>query len=469
MRESISNTAKYGDYTRGPRIVNDETKATMKDDAAKRFQSGDFAQAVGRRTRRRQAELQELQGRTRKNTRSKRSASSSASSCRGSKPTKPRPRQDDDGASAAASRPSNPVQCELGPGAPRYAWGARSPGRSAFKMIPAITPRPRTGGDAVLEALEREGVDVIFGYPGGTIMPFYDALYGHPMRHILVRHEAGAAFAAGGYARTSGRVGVCCATSGPGATNLVTGLVDAMMDSIPVVAITGQRAHGELMGTDGFQEADVCAITQCATKASILDHRSGSALHQSARSVRARAQRPAGPRAGRHPDRRAESALRAGAASAAQGERRQAGCDRQGIDQGGGRCDSQFTSSGGDRRRRRARTESGQGVPRTVTALLGLPHTTTICGLGASDPNDVRTASACSACTARKRPTSPCIRPTSCWRSACGSTTASPASPDRFAKGATVVHNDIDVSEFNKIIPTERDRCTAIPPTRSKR
>src|SRR6201996_9140487 len=136
-------------------------------------------------------------------------------------------------------------------------------------MIPAITPRPRTGGDAVLEALEREGVDVIFGYPGGTIMPFYDALYGHPMRHILVRHEAGAAFAAGGYARTSGRVGVCCATSGPGATNLVTGLVDAMMDSIPLVAITG-NVRTDLMGTDGFQEADVCAITQCTTKASVL-------------------------------------------------------------------------------------------------------------------------------------------------------------------------------------------------------
>ena len=136
-------------------------------------------------------------------------------------------------------------------------------------MIQPHTPRPRTGGDAVLEALEREGVDVIFGYPGGTIMPFYDALYGHPMRHILVRHEAGAAFAAGGYARTSGRVGVCCATSGPGATNLVTGLVDAMMDSIPLVAITGQ-VRTALMGTDGFQEADVCAITQCTTKASIL-------------------------------------------------------------------------------------------------------------------------------------------------------------------------------------------------------
>src|SRR5450432_336189 len=132
-------------------------------------------------------------------------------------------------------------------------------------MIPASAPRPKNGGDAVLEALEREGVDVLFGYPGGTIMPFYDALYGHPMRHILVRHEAGAAFAAGGYARTSGRVGVCCATSGPGATNLVTGLVDAMMDSIPVVAITGQ-VHSKLIGSDAFQEADTFGITRPATK-----------------------------------------------------------------------------------------------------------------------------------------------------------------------------------------------------------
>jgi acetolactate synthase-1/2/3 large subunit len=118
-----------------------------------------------------------------------------------------------------------------------------------------------TGAQAVVEALEREGVETIFGYPGGAIMPLYDALYEHRVRHILVRHEAAAAFAASGYARTSGRVGVCCATSGPGATNLVTGLLDAMMDSVPLVAITGQ-VRSELMGTDGFQEADVCAITQ---------------------------------------------------------------------------------------------------------------------------------------------------------------------------------------------------------------
>src|ERR1700676_1806354 len=100
-------------------------------------------------------------------------------------------------------------------------------------------------------------------------MPMYDALFQHPVRHVLCRHEAAAVFAASGYARTSGRVGVCCATSGPGATNLVTGLLDAFMDSVPVVAITGQ-VRTALMGTDGFQEADVCAITQCTTKATFL-------------------------------------------------------------------------------------------------------------------------------------------------------------------------------------------------------
>ena len=112
-----------------------------------------------------------------------------------------------------------------------------------------------TGAQILCRELMAAGVDVIFGYPGGAIMPLYDALYEHPVRHILTRHEAAAAFAASGYARTSGRVGVCCATSGPGATNLVTGLLDAMMDSVPVVAITGQ-VRTELMGTDGFQEAD---------------------------------------------------------------------------------------------------------------------------------------------------------------------------------------------------------------------
>jgi len=126
-----------------------------------------------------------------------------------------------------------------------------------------------SGAKMLLECLVREGVDVIFGYPGGVTLPFYDALYDHPIRHVLVRHEQNAAFAAQGYARSTGKVGVCCATSGPGATNLVTGLVDAMMDSIPVVALTGQVST-KLIGSDAFQEADTFGITRSATKHNFL-------------------------------------------------------------------------------------------------------------------------------------------------------------------------------------------------------
>src|SRR5450432_2812988 len=121
------------------------------------------------------------------------------------------------------------------------------------------------GARILLECLVREGVDCFFGYPGGVTLPLYDALYDHPIRHVLVRHEENACFAAEGYARATGKVGVCCATSGPGATNLVTGLVDAMMDSIPVVAITGQ-VTSKLIGTDAFQEADTFGITRSCTK-----------------------------------------------------------------------------------------------------------------------------------------------------------------------------------------------------------
>ncbi|HEX4276256.1 MAG TPA: biosynthetic-type acetolactate synthase large subunit [Bryobacteraceae bacterium] len=121
------------------------------------------------------------------------------------------------------------------------------------------------GAEILLECLSREGVDCFFGYPGGVTLPFYDALYDSHIRHILVRHEENACFAAEGYARATGKVGVCCATSGPGATNLVTGLVDAMMDSIPIVAITGQ-VHSKLIGSDAFQEADTFGITRPATK-----------------------------------------------------------------------------------------------------------------------------------------------------------------------------------------------------------
>lgn len=124
-----------------------------------------------------------------------------------------------------------------------------------------------TGSQAVLEALIHEGVDTVFGYPGGAIMPIYDALYDYNdrLKHILVRHEQGGIHAAQGYARTSGRVGVAFATSGPGATNLVTGLADAMIDSNPIVCITGQ-VFASLLGTDAFQETDVINITSPITK-----------------------------------------------------------------------------------------------------------------------------------------------------------------------------------------------------------
>jgi acetolactate synthase-1/2/3 large subunit len=124
-----------------------------------------------------------------------------------------------------------------------------------------------TGSQAVLEAFIAEGVDTIFGYPGGAIMPIYDALYDYndKLKHILVRHEQGGIHAGQGYARTSGKVGVVFATSGPGATNLVTGLADAMIDSTPLVCITGQ-VFAHLLGTDAFQETDIINITMPVTK-----------------------------------------------------------------------------------------------------------------------------------------------------------------------------------------------------------
>jgi acetolactate synthase-1/2/3 large subunit len=125
------------------------------------------------------------------------------------------------------------------------------------------------GVDLVIDLLKEQGVDTIFGFPGGAIMPMYDAIYDSGLRHILPRHEQGAAFAAVGYARTSGRTGVCICTSGPGATNIVTGLADALLDSVPLVAISGQVAK-PLIGTDAFQEVDVLGMSLSITKHSFL-------------------------------------------------------------------------------------------------------------------------------------------------------------------------------------------------------
>jgi len=147
---------------------------------------------------------------------------------------------------------------------------------------PQADTAQKTGAQIVWEVLVREGVEVVFGYPGGAIMPAYDAMPAYPIRHVLVRHEQGAAHMADGYARASGKVGVAIATSGPGATNLVTGIATAMMDSSPIVCITGQVPSSAL-GSDAFQETDITGITLPITKHNYLVTRAedvAPALHE---------------------------------------------------------------------------------------------------------------------------------------------------------------------------------------------
>ena len=133
-----------------------------------------------------------------------------------------------------------------------------------------MAPAQMTGSAMLLKALVDQGVDTIFGYPGGAVLPIYDALHQqNALRHVLVRHEQAAVHAAEGYARSTGKVGVVLVTSGPGATNAVTGLTDALMDSIPVVCLTGQ-VPTHLIGNDAFQEADTTGITRPCTKHNYL-------------------------------------------------------------------------------------------------------------------------------------------------------------------------------------------------------
>ncbi len=145
---------------------------------------------------------------------------------------------------------------------------AQAPGQPRFDRV------PMTGAQSLVRSLEEIGCEVVFGIPGGTILPAYDPLLDSTrVRHVLVRHEQGAGHAATGYAQATGKVGVCMATSGPGATNLVTPIADAHMDSIPIVAITGQQSR-PLIGTDAFQEADITGITMPITKHNMLVTRS---------------------------------------------------------------------------------------------------------------------------------------------------------------------------------------------------
>ena len=311
-----------------------------------------------------------------------------------------------------------------------------------------------TGAQAVVAALEREGVDTIFGYPGGAIMPLYDALFEHPVRHVLVRHEAAAAFAASGYARTSGRVGVCCATSGPGATNLVTGLLDAMMDSVPVVAITGQ-VRCELMGTDGFQEADVCAITQPVTKRNMLVARANDIAETIAAAFAlARDGRP-GPVLVDIPN----DVLKAALTDVTE-PRVQAPFARGGA---GPRVSDAAVRDAVARIRcaRRPVAIVGGGVRagsvdlyRMFTAMLGLPHAATINALGAAAPGDPSYLGMLGM-HGLKAANKAVQRADLILALGMRFDDRVTGKPDRFAREATVIHADIDATEFNKIISAD--------------
>ncbi|NTY60818.1 acetolactate synthase large subunit [Mycolicibacterium sphagni] len=166
--------------------------------------------------------------------------------------------------SAPTTRPPEPTAPADGPAA------APTAAKTGTTTAKRVAPQQLTGAQAVVRSLEELGVDTIFGIPGGAVLPVYDPLYdSQKLRHVLVRHEQGAGHAASGYAHATGKVGVMMATSGPGATNLVTPLADAQMDSIPVVAITGQVGRA-LIGTDAFQEADISGITMPITKHNFL-------------------------------------------------------------------------------------------------------------------------------------------------------------------------------------------------------
>ena len=163
----------------------------------------------------------------------------------------------------------------------------------------STTPTRLTGAEILWATLVGEGVETVFGYPGGAILPAYDALRKFPIRHVLVRHEQGAAHMADGYARASGKVGVAIATSGPGATNLVTGIATAMLDSIPIVCITG-NVSSKVLGTDAFQEVDITGITLPVTKHNFLVNKAEDLAPRHAPGVPDCALGPAGAGARRH-------------------------------------------------------------------------------------------------------------------------------------------------------------------------
>jgi acetolactate synthase-1/2/3 large subunit len=312
-----------------------------------------------------------------------------------------------------------------------------------------------TGAQLVLDVLTDEGVEVVFGYPGGAIMPLYDALYAHTIRHVLTRHEAGAAFAAGGFARSSGRVGVCLATSGPGATNLVTGLLDAQMDSIPLVAITGQ-VRTALMGTDGFQEADVSSIMGPVTKRSVCVRN----IADLERTLRAAFRVAKGPRPGPVLVDIPTDILKARCARIDHFASRTATASAPIA--AGAEDDAIAQTLDLLRTARKPVAISGGGVRganathlfREFVEMLDLPHTATINGLGCALPGDPKFLG---------------MLGMHGWKAANIAVNQADVvlafgmrfddrvtgRPDKFARNARIVHADIDASEFGKIVPAE--------------
>ena len=279
-------------------------------------------------------------------------------------------------------------------------------------------------------------------------MPLYDALYGHAVRHVLVRHEAAAAFAAGGFARSSGQVGVCIATSCPGATNLVTGLADAMMDSVPVVAITGQ-VRSSLMGTDAFQEADVAAITHTITKRNFVIR----SVEDVVPTLRAAFRCARGPRPGPVLVDIPTDVLKALASPCLDevSPRRSTppAADQTAIAQ----CVELLRTAkrpvaivGGG-----ARSANATDAYRALCARLGFPHSATINGLGCAHPSDPRFLG---------------MLGMHGWKAANLAVAQADVvlalgmrfddrvtgPPDRFATKAAIVHADIDASEFGKTV-----------------
>ena len=313
----------------------------------------------------------------------------------------------------------------------------------------------RNGARIVLDELHDLGVEVVFGYPGGAIMPLHDAFFGHTVRHVLVRHEAAAAFAAGGYARSTGRVGVCVATSGPGATNLITGIVDAMTDSVPLVAITGQ-VRSDLIGTDAFQEADIAGMASAITRRVFVVRD----LSQLARIIRSAFAIANGPRPGpvlvdipsdvlkaletpettappHHLTTKPRRIPKVDPAAIADAVARIKSAKRPVAIVGGG-----------------ARISNSIESYREFCALLGLPHAATINGLGACEPGDESFLG---------------MLGMHGWKAANLSVAQSDliiglgmrfddrvtGPPAKFAPNAAVIHADIDGAEFGKIVPAD--------------